>query len=168
MSEIIHIERAKQLLLFDNMKRRWGLSPTDVEGVLIGKIRGLASYRGKVFIYMEAKVKGTSLPSGQQRCLEEICDSYYEEIEEKWKAKNFAWAIICEHNAPIEEDIMARHQYVSEIFSSITLAWHPPKHQDIVPKFELDDGKLTVLSAIEQIEQWCHDHNILIGKERED
>jgi len=167
-NDIIYLARAKQLFLFNEMERRWGLSQTDVDGLLIGKIRGMQSYRGKVFIYFEAKVEGKSLPQGQKYCFEEICESYFEDIEEKWLAKNFAWTLICEHKVPVEKDIIAHKQYVSDIMSSVTLAWHSPDSPDVVPKFELENGKLTVLSAIIQIENWCHEHNILIGKERED
>lgn len=166
---INHIKRAKQLLLFEGMERRWGLSPTDVDGLLIGKIRGLQSYRGKVFIYFDAKVEGTKMTDGQMWCFNEICESYFE-IEhenEPWKSKNFAWVLICEHNVPEENDIIAQNQYVSDIMSSVTFRWHTPNSPDVIPKFKLTDGKLNVLDAIIQIENWCHEHNILIGKENE-
>jgi hypothetical protein len=168
-NDIIYLKRAKQLLLFKGMERRRGLSPTDIDGLLIGKIRGMQSYRGVAFIYFEAKVEGTQMPDGQKYCFEEICDSYYEpEFEnEPWKSKHFAWVLICEHNVPVEDDIMARHLYVSDIRSSITLAWHSPNSSKVIPKFELTDGKLTLYDAIIQIENWCHEHHILIGKENE-
>jgi hypothetical protein len=108
---------------------------------------------------------GKNMLEGQKRAFEAICDSYYEDdTEPKWLAKHFAWVLIFEHDTPVDVDIIAKDQYVSLVMSSVSLKWHTPDSLDVVPKFVLTDGKITVLDAIIQIEDWCHEHNILIGK----
>ena len=70
MRDKIHSpEGAKQLVLFEGMARRWGLSPTDIDGFV--------EYDGRLFIYFEAKKIGADMLKGQRTSFQHICESYY-------------------------------------------------------------------------------------------
>ena len=63
---------------------------------------------------------------------------------------------------------MMKDQYVTKVYSSMNPYWLSPSSDDVIPKFVLDEsGKITVLEAQIQIEKWCYDNNIPIGKEEE-
>ena len=158
MKSIIYKERARQLMLFDNMERRWGLSPTNIDG--------FQEYCGKLFMYFEGKVAGKNLDKGQKMAFEHICESYYQpEMENTpWLSRHFAWVLVYEHNVPKEEDVMVFDKIVIDVYSSIKPEWRTPKADDVIPKFITNNGKITVLEAIEQIEKWCYEHNIPIGE----
>lgn len=168
MNEIEHRDRARQIMSFDNMKRRWNLRPTDIDTYYVGNICGFQEYRSKLFIYIEGKLKGTPWKQGQRWSFEAICDSYYEhDTEPKSLSKHFAWVIFFEHEVKdTNKDVIVGEQHVTEVISSVTLAWHSPDSLNVVPKFNLNsNGKITVIEAIIQIENWCHENKILIGKE---
>ena len=153
-------ERARQLMLFNGMARRWDLSPTNIDL--------FQEYCGKLYIYGEGKVRGKDLLIGQKKAFEHICESYYEPELEKipWLSKHFAWVLIYEHDTPVKEDVIVKDQYVTDVYSSIYPEWRTPKSDDVMPKFVLgSNGRITVLEAIAQIENWCYEHNIYIGKE---
>jgi hypothetical protein len=159
MNEIEHRDRARQIMSFENMRRRWGLRPTDIDG--------FQEYCGKLFIYLEGKLINKSMDIGQKRAFEHICESYYEhDTEPKSLSKHFAWVLIFEHNTRPEEDVIIADQYVTEVYSSVFPEWRAPNGRNVVPKFNLDsNGTITVIEAIAQIENWCYENNIPIGKE---
>lgn len=160
-SNFFHDERARQLMSFKGMERRSEMRPTDIDGFM--------DYNSKVHIYFEGKVKGTSPSSGQIRALDSICQAYYEEkTEPKWKSKVLVWILIFEHNIPVDQDVIVAEQEVVQVVSNINDSWREPTSADVIPKFELDsDKKLTVISAIKQIERWCKEHEVGIILDKE-
>lgn len=155
MSNFNHVGRAKQLISFQGMKRRSNLSPTDIDG--------FQEYNGRLFLYFEGKVVGAFQEPAQRSAFVSICESYEDD------PKHFAWVLVFEHDTPINEEVVAKDQYVINVVSSVFPQWRTPQSDEVVPKFKLDsNGNITLLQAIEQIENWCHEHDILIGKERED
>lgn len=149
--------RAKQLISFENMKRRGGLTPTDIDG--------FQEYGGKLFLYFEGKYGGKTMESAQSWAFASICESYHEENVEPKDLKQVAWVLVFNHDVhDTEEDVVAKDQYVTNVISSVYPEWRVPESPEVVPKFELVDGKLTLLDAIIQIENWCHENNIKIGK----
>jgi len=154
-------ERARQIISFEGMKRRSNLSPTDIDGY--------QEYNARLFIFSEGKVVGNESPMGQEISFESICDVFYyaDSLSMKYENKHsnrVAFVLIYEHDTPVEEDVIMKDQYVVDTFNSISLAWKKPTDIDVIPKFETKDGKITVLEAIIQIENWCHEHKIPIGK----
>lgn len=151
MSGFKNRDRAKQLISFEGMKRRGNLAPTDIDG--------FQEYRGKLFIYFEGKVAGKNMDIGQRCAFTNICESYYKNPE------HFAWVLVFEHNTPINKDVIAKDQFVTNVVSSVYPEWRTPQSGDVIPKFELDsNGNVTLLDAIIQIENWCHENEIKIGK----
>lgn len=151
MSGFNHRERAKQLISFEGMKRRGNLSPTDIDG--------FQEYNGKLFLYFEGKLNGKRMDVGQRCAFVNICEAL------EGNPNRVAWVLVFEHNTPLEEDVIAKDQNVIDVVSSIYPQWRTPQSEDVVPKFVLDDnGNITLLEAIKQIENWCYENNIKIGK----
>ena len=66
---INHKERAKQLISFDGMERTdRGIIPTDIDGFI--------DYKGKMFVYMEAKLINAPIPDGQKWALQNAVKSH--------------------------------------------------------------------------------------------
>jgi len=159
MKLIENEDRARQLMLFNGMARRWDLSPTNIDL--------FQEYCGKLFIYGEGKLRGKDSLKGQKTAFEHICESHYEPEFEKtpWLSKHFVWVLMYEHDTPSNQDVMVKDQYVVNVYSSINPEWRTPKSDEVIPKFILDsNGNITVLNAIIQIENWCYKYNIPIGK----
>ena len=149
-------EKAKQPMLFEGMERRYGLSPTDIDAFV--------EYSCRLFIYFEGKRKGADMLKGQRMSFEHICESYYKpDVFPIKDRKYFAWAIVFEHEVPDEEGVMVKDQYVRKVYSSVNPDWVSPDSDEVIPKFSLDlDGKINVLEAQKQIEDWCRENNIAI------
>lgn len=154
-------ERAKQIISFEGMKRRGNLAPTDIDG--------FQEYNGRLFIFIEGKVIGNKSPIGQETSFKSMCDVFYyaNSLSMKYENKHsnrVAFVLIFEHNTPVENDVVMKDQYVVDTYNSISLAWKKPTDIDVIPKFKTKNGKITVLDAIIQIENWCYEHKIPIGE----
>lgn len=161
MSIFLNERRAKQLISFEGMERRWGLLPTDIDGYV--------EYIQKLYIFFEGKVVGTDLPEGQRRALESICESHHNPYATGITDYNrFVFVLIFEHNTNPDDIIMMKDQIVVNVYNNISVEWRAPSAYDVIPKFILNsEGKITVLNALRQIEDWCHKNKIIIGKEKE-
>ena len=168
MSGFIDRERAKQLISFDGMERRGGLKPTDIDGFSVNEdeIRtasGFQEYGGKLFIFFEGKYNGKTMSNAQSQAFASICYSHYRENVESKDLKHVVWALAFNHEVhDTNEDVMAKDQYVTNVCSSIFPEWRIPQSHEVVPKFELTDGNITLLEAIIQIENWCEKNNIRV------
>ena len=158
MTNLRNRARAQQIVSFEGMVRRGRLAPTDIDG--------FQEYNGVLFIYFEGKVISTDMDLGQKMAFEHVCESYYNPDEKDYKKlKHFAWTLVFEHNVPAELDIVAKDQYVTNVYSSIQPEWRTPKSVDVVPKFKLDtNDRITLLDAIIQIEVWCRENGIRIDR----
>lgn len=155
MSNFDYDDRARQKVSFEGIVRRGGAKPMDIDM--------FQEYNGKLFLYFEAKLVGKPLGNAANWAFVNICESYQND------PNRVVWAFVFEHNTPKNEDIIAKDQIIINVVSSIFPEWRSPQSDEVVPKFKLDkNGNLTVLDAFEQIENWCHEHDIKIGKERED
>jgi hypothetical protein len=65
------------------------ITPTDIDGLI--------EYKGKCYIFIEAKMTGAEMPSGQRIALERLCDDL-----QKVKPTIL---ILCTHNTPIDKEI---------------------------------------------------------------
>jgi len=170
-------KRAKQLFSFEGMERRFGLKPTDIDGFRVTDINteekvedevrtvsGYQEYGGKLFIFFEGKYSGATMSSAQSQALASICYSHYKEDVEPKDLKHVVWALAFNHEVhDTEEDVIVKDQYVTNVCSSIYPEWRIPESHEVVPKFELTDGNITVLEAIIQIENWCEENNIRVN-----
>lgn len=132
-------ERYKQskLISYQGMMRIRKITPTDIDGVI--------DYNGNVFVYLEGKLIGKNLEYGQKLCFEHLVQSHK-------KAEKFSWVLVFEFDDPIMEDeiIIAKNKFVREIYDSKILKWRPP------------EKKITLIEAIEDIENYCTKHKIQI------
>lgn len=143
-------ERFQQHLIFEGLKRdRFrGLSPTDIDGFM--------DYNGKAFIFFEAKLAGARMSTGQNLAYAHLCGAFHQPDVEVSKLKHVAWTLVFEHNTRPDEHIIAKDQYVIDVFSSISSEWRYPTSNEVIPEFKLDaNKKLTLLEAVIQIEDFC-------------
>ena len=78
---INHPQRAKQIISFEGMERTdRDIIPTDIDGFI--------DYRGKVFVYMEAKLVGAQFPDGQRWALESAVKSHDKVKDKEGEKKN--------------------------------------------------------------------------------
>lgn len=126
-----------KLISYQGMVRMRKITPTDIDGLI--------DYNGNLFVYLEGKLIGKSLDYGQKLCFEHLVQSHK-------KAGNFSWVLVFEYDEQIMEDeiIIAKNKSVREIYDSINLIWRPP------------EKKLTLITAIEGIENYCIKHGIKI------
>ena len=145
--KIINEARARQLMLFEGMGRRRNITPTDIDLFL--------EYSGRLFIIGEGKVVGKDLEKGQRQAFENLCNIICKPTQPIYSC---LWILHFEHNTKKDEDVMVKDQYVVNTYNSIDLIWKKPTDIDVIPKFETTNGKLTMLDAIIQIENWCEDN----------
>jgi len=82
-------QRAKQLRDFTGL--RWGkITPTDVDAFV--------EFHDRLFVWIEAKLRGASMSFGQKLALERLCDA----VEETGRT---AAVLIVEHDAEPDEDV---------------------------------------------------------------
>ena len=86
---IIHRERAKQLRDFSGLKYG-NITPTDIDGFI--------DFGDRAFVFFEIKCEGMVLPVGQRLALERVTDAAE-------MAGKYSFAIIAEHNTPVQQDI---------------------------------------------------------------
>jgi hypothetical protein len=144
--------RASQLHLFEEMGFRRNIVPTDID--VFGSINMFIEYNGRLFIFGEGKYKDAEMPVAQRTALEGLCDAIskvpYHEM----------WVLLYRHEVhDTNEPVYVKDQYVAEVFSSVNLGWRKVTDIDVIPKFETINGKITMLQAIRQIEDWCENNS---------
>lgn len=144
-------ERASQLHLFEGMSFRRNIVPTDID--MFGSVNMFIEYSGRLFILGEGKYIDAEMPVAQRTALEGLCDAIAK------VPYNEMWILLYRHEVHDTNDpVYVKDQYVTRVFSSVDLGWKEPTHPDVVPKFETVNGKITVVQAIRQIEDWCENN----------
>ena len=87
--EIQNRNRARQLRDFTGL-RFGSITPTDIDGFV--------EFRDRLFVWIEAKLTGALVGSGQRKALARQCDA----IEESGR---MAFVLVIEHDTEPEEDI---------------------------------------------------------------
>jgi len=87
--QIQNRERARQLRDFTGLQFG-SITPTDVDGFV--------EFRDKLFVWIEAKLGGQSIPSGQRLALERQCDAVSE-------TGRMAVVLVIDHDTSPSEDI---------------------------------------------------------------
>lgn len=110
-------ERAKQLrdftgLLFKN------ITPTDIDAFV--------EFGDVLFVFIEAKQNGYSLPYGQKLGLERICDAIHRTENEKGRQR-LAVLLVIEHETQCDEDIDCAEAPVVGIYQDAR--WETPQHK---------------------------------------
>lgn len=91
---IQHQERAKQLILFEDMKYDRKITPTDFDAVI--------EYKDVAWVVCEVKYKDTTLPYGQELALNRF-------VDDMWRAGKHVLAIVAEHEIDnANENIMLK------------------------------------------------------------
>ena len=111
---IKYLERYKQLISYEGLKRRRNITPTDIDGFI--------DYNGINFVYIEGKLVDKEIDCGQRKALEHAVDSHT-------SAGHRSCAIIFRHNEPPENIIMAKDKPVSDIYYD--REWREPKQKGI-------------------------------------
>lgn len=130
---IKHLERFKQPISFDGMKRLRGIMPTDIDIFI--------DYGGNACIYADTKLKGKHLEIGQKIAFENL-------VKNNKKAGIECVVFVCEHATFPDEIIIAKDCYVVEIY------WGEHLGKDVSEK------GLTLLEYIEKFEQYCINRGI--------
>jgi len=148
-NDIIRDEpRAGQIHKFEGMKLRRNISPTDID--MFASVRMFIEYNTRLFILGEGKYMDAEMTLAQEQAFESLCDAIakvpYHEM----------WVLLYRHEVQdTNEPVHVKDQYVTKVYSSVDLSWKKPTHINVIPKFETIDGKITMLDAIHQIENWC-------------
>jgi len=129
---IHHLERYKQLIDYSGMQRHRRITPTDIDGFI--------DYAGNAFVYLDAKLEGKDLSTGQRIAYEHIVNSHS-------KAKNVACAIIFRHNVPADEMILAHEKYVDTYY--LGDGWKTPSEENT-----------TLLRFIEKLETYWKSNGV--------
>lgn len=101
--------RAEQGRDFSGL-RFGSITPTDIDGSM--------DFGGRVFVFMEAKHRTATLPSGQRKHLEYQCISHTESGRD-------AIALVLMHDTPVTEQINFAECEVVEFW--MNGRWHKPK-----------------------------------------
>lgn len=144
-------ERARQLHLFEGMKLMRNIVPTDID--MFVSVKMFVEYNSRLFILAEGKYMDNVMTRAQEQAFESLCDTI-------GKLPNHVmWILLYRHEVhDTNEPVYVKDQYVTSVFNSIDLRWKNPTDIDVIPKFETIDGKITMLQATHQIENWCLDN----------
>jgi hypothetical protein len=105
---------ASQVLAFDGMIYKNKCRPTDIDFLI--------EFRGKLFIYGEAKRYPAKLTTGQRRALAAICDN----------SKNPCFAFFFHHFAKkTDKQVPIKDLIIKEVYSSLRPEWKDIKHLGI-------------------------------------
>ena len=111
---VVHYpKRAKQLILFRNLKYDNNVTPTDIDGVI--------EINDKFWIIYEAKYNGAPLQKGQKLTLERW-------INEADKAEKYGIALVADHYVSEEsEPVYLDDCKVRMIYTTENRTWHKPE-----------------------------------------
>lgn len=130
--KIKYLERYKQLISYEGLRRRRNITPTDIDGFI--------DYGGVSFVYIDGKLVNKRIDYGQKMAYEHAVDSHS-------TAGHESCAIIFEHNEPPENIIMAHEKIVIWIY-------YDKKWSDVS-----STGR-TVIETIEAWGKHCEDKGI--------
>lgn len=109
--------RAKQLRDFTGLQFK-NITPTDIDAFV--------EFGDVLFVFIEAKQNGYSLPHGQKLGLERICDAIHGTRNENSRQR-IAALIVIEHETDCDEDIDCAEAKVAGIYQDAK--WRTPQHQ---------------------------------------
>jgi hypothetical protein len=145
--KLFNEDRARQLHLFEGLDLMRKIVPTDID--FFG-FRFYLEYNRRLFILGEGKYLNTEIVKPQKNAMEGLCEMCHH------APNHIMWAFIYRHAVhDVNEPVYVKDQYVTDIFDSMNLEWKKPTDDDIIPKFVLVDGKLTVKEFVKQIEKYC-------------
>lgn len=146
--KIYNEDRARQIHKFEGLGLMRNIVPTNID--LFGSVKLFTEYNGRLFIFGEGKYMDNEMPIAQRKALEGLCSAISE-------LENYVmWVLLYRHEVhDVNEDVYVKDQYVTEVFSSIKLEWRKPTDENVIPKFETIEGKITMGNALKQIENWC-------------
>lgn len=117
--------RLKQIHNFTRIQRHKNIMPMDIDGMI--------DYGGKYFLFLEGKVEGTPISTGQRLALENMVKSH-------WKAGHPSAALIYFHNTPVTDEVIVSDCNVRYIYGMKNgkLDWHETLVNiiDAIDKFE--------------------------------
>lgn len=138
-------DRARQLYLFEGMNLMRNIVPTDIDMFV--------EYNSRLFILAEGKYMDNVMTRAQKQAFESLCDAISN------SPNHIMWLLLYRHEVhDTNEPVHVKDQYVTSVFNSIDLMWKNPTDIDVIPKFDIIDGKITMFQAIHQIENWCLDN----------
>lgn len=138
-------KRAAQIHKFEGMGLMRNIVPTDIDV--------FTEYSKRLFVLGEGKYMDAEMTDAQKRAFEGLCDAIADAPNREM------WILLYRHEVhDTNEAVYVKDQYVTNVFSSVDLGWKEPTHENVVPKFELIDGKITMSQAMKQIENWCIDN----------
>lgn len=151
-NDIIHNEeRAGQIHKFEGMGLMRNIVPTDID--MFGGVKLFTEYKKRLFILGEGKYMDTEIIPAQKSAFESLCDAIAE------APNRVMWILLYRHEVhDTKKPVYVKDQYVTSVFSSVDLGWKEPTHDNVIPKFEMIDGKITMSQAMKQIENWCIDN----------
>ena len=107
------IQRARQLLRFDDLQFPGNATPMDLDGFI--------DWHDKKRIIIEIKTKGVKLLWGERLSIQRMVDDF-------GKAGKDALAIVADHTVfNKQEDVIVSECVVREIYTSREHVWRPPK-----------------------------------------
>ena len=138
--------RAGQIHKFEGMNLKRKIVPTDIDMFV--------DFGGRLFIVGEGKYMDAEMTNAQKQAFEALCDTYYTpENESRYHAM---WVLLYRHEVhDTSEPVYVKDCYVTNTFNSIDLFWRKPDDIEVIPRFKLVEGKITVPEAISQINDWC-------------
>ena len=96
-----HRQRMKQLICFDGLDYG-SITPMDIDGVI--------EYHDKAVVFLEYKLRGCSMPTGQRLCLERLTDDVN-------KAGRVGCALLAEHEVyDTDEYVVAGDAIVKSVY----------------------------------------------------
>lgn len=87
---ILHRDRAAQIKDFSGLRFERGITPSDIDGAV--------EFDGRLFIFIELKLEGAPMPTGQRIMYERITDAIA-------SSGTNAYTLIATHNFPCHSDI---------------------------------------------------------------
>ena len=102
-----HRDRMKQIICFDGLDFG-SITPMDIDGVV--------EYHDKAVVFLEYKLKGCKMPTGQRICIERL-------VNDVCKAGKVGCALLAEHEVyNADDDVVAGDAIVKSVYWSGN--WH--------------------------------------------
>ena len=102
-----HRDRMKQIICFDGLDFG-SITPMDIDGVV--------EYHDKAVVFLEYKLKGCKMPTGQRICIERL-------VNDVCKAGKVGCALLAEHEVyNADDDVVAGNAIVKSVYWSGN--WH--------------------------------------------
>jgi len=139
--EVQNQEKFKQRILFEGLIRKDRITPTDIDGFI--------DYKGKAFVFLEAKTGEADMKYGQKL-------AYINLIQTLKKAGTDAICILFKHNTPSHQHIKASEQEVDSIYMF--------DEKDEFWIWKVPSKPINVVQALDTFEKKCLKKGIKIFK----